>query len=205
MCTPSIPKDNSAELAAQQAAQRQAQITQGQGAIDSAFSKFDDNYFNEYNKAYTANYDPQVDEQFGIAQKNLKYNVARRGMLDSTNAIDLNDRLNNSYGQQRQQIAADAIGATNNLKNAVQGQKSQLYALNESAADPTLAASNATAAAGTIPNTPQYSVLGDLFSGLVNAGTGYAAGQSRNNPYITSGRAPGGYLPTGNGSGRVIG
>ena len=36
MCTPSIPKDNSAELAQQQAAQREGAIRQGQGAIDSA-------------------------------------------------------------------------------------------------------------------------------------------------------------------------
>jgi hypothetical protein len=203
MCTPSIPKDNSAELAQQQAAQREAAITQGQSAIDSAFKPFNDDYFNEYKTAYTANYDPQVDQQYGDAKQNLRYNVARRGMLDSQDAIHLNDNLNRSYGQQRQQIAANATGATNDLRNTVQSQKSQLYALNNSAADPTLAATNATAAAGTIPSTPQYSALGDLFSGLVNAGSGYLAGQQRTNPYMT-GTGVTGTLPGATGSGRVV-
>ena len=203
MCSPSLPKDNSAELAAQQAQQRQSQITQGQSAIDKAFSQFDEPYYQNYTNAYEANYNPQVDEQYQRGQQKLAYNEARKGMQDSTPGIYQNDLLNESYGQQRQQIAANALSATQDLRNNVQQQKGQLYALNESAADPTLAASNAAAAAGTIPSTPQYSVLGDLFSGLVNAGTGYVAGQNQNNPYITRG-ATGGSLPTGSGSGRIV-
>jgi hypothetical protein len=202
MCTPSIPTDNSAQLAAQQAAQRQQQISQGQSAIDSAFGQFDDNYFKKYGDAYVANYDPQVDQQYGDAKQKLRYNVARRGMLDSQDAIHLNDNLNRGYSEQRQQVASNAVGAQNDLRNNVAQQKSQLYALNSSAADPTLAASSAAAAAGTIPSTPQYSTLGDLFSGLVNAGSGYVAGQARNNPYIP-GSVVGGTLPS-SGSGRVV-
>jgi len=205
MCTPSIPQDNSAQLAQQQAAQRQSQITQGQQNIDQAFGQFNDDYFNNYAKTYENNYNPQVDEQFQRAQRQLNYNETRRGMQDSQDSIYHNDLLNENYGQQRQQVAANATSAENDLRNTVQNQKSQLYALNESAADPSLAASNAAAAAGTIPHTSQYSVLGDLFSGLVGAGSNYVAGQNQTNPYLRSGFSPGGSVPGGSGSGKVVG
>jgi len=205
MCTPQIPQDTSAQQAAQAAQERQAQVVQGQQNIDSAFSKFDDNYFNKYQGAYEANYNPQVDEQYQRAQQGERYNYARTGMLDSTPAIHGADLLNEKYGQQRQAVAADALSATNNLRNGVQQQKSQLYALNSSAADPTLASTQAAASAGTIPSTPQYSVLGDLFSGLVNAGANYQQGRNTNSPYFTpNAPMPGGALPSGSGSGRVV-
>src|SRR6185503_2405257 len=125
MCTPSIPQDNSAQLAQQQAAQRQSQITQGQQNIDQAFGQFNDDYFNNYAKTYENNYNPQVDEQFQRAQRQLNYNETRRGMQDSQDSIYHNDLLNENYGQQRQQVAANATSAENDLRNTVQNQKSQ--------------------------------------------------------------------------------
>lgn len=205
MCTPSIPKDTSADQAAAAAATRQANVTAGQSNIDSAFNKFDDNYFNKYQNAYTDNYNPQVDDQYGIAKTKEGYNAARKGVQDSTPAIYDADQLNKSYGLQRQQIAANGLSATNDLRNNVQTQKSNLYALNESAADPTLAAERATSTAGTIPSTPQYSVLGDLFSGLVNAGAGYVGGQNKALPAGYAAQfANGSGLPGGSGSGKVV-
>jgi hypothetical protein len=210
MCTPSIPKDTSADQAAAANATRQANITAGQGNIDSAFSKFDDGYFNKYNQSYQDNYNPRVDDQFKIAQTGERYNAARKGTLDSTPAIYANDQLNKSYGDQKQQIASNANTATDTMRNTVQQQKTSLYNLNSSAADPTLAATNATAAAGTIPSTPQYSMLGDLFGGLVNAGAGVVQGQNSYNPYFMPGQGlpgsglPGSGLPSANGSSRVV-
>lgn len=204
MCTPSIPKDNSAELAQQQAAQRESAIRAGQANIDSAFSKFDDNFFGGYRDAYVNNYNPQVDQQYGDARKDIRYDAARKGVLDSTPALFKADRLNQKYGEARQQIASDAMAAENQQRNAVNQQKSQLYALNQSAADPTLAATQAAAGAGTIPNQPQYSALGDLFAGLVNSGGAYIAGQSKAPTQPFAAYLPGGGLPGGNGSGRVV-
>lgn len=203
---PKLPQDNSAQIAQQQNDQRQAQIKEGQGNIDTAFSKFDQPYFDNYTKTYEDNYNPQVDDQYNLAKQKEKYNFARAGVLDSTPAIFGADQLNKDYGNKRQQIASDALGATNDLKNNVANQKSQLYSQNLSAADPTLAASNATASAGTLSSQPQYSALGDLFSGLVNGTNAYMAGQNRSLPpgYATA-FAPGGGIPTGSGSGRVVG
>lgn len=207
MCsTPKIPQDNSAQIAQQQNEQRQAQIKQGQGNIDTAFAKFDQPYFDQYTKTYEDNYNPQIDDQYNLAKQKEKYNFARAGVLDSTPAIFGADQLNKKYGDQRQQIASDALGATNNLKNNIASQKTQLYSLNSSAADPTLAAQNAATSAGTLSSQPQYSALGDLFGGLVNGTSAYIAGQNKNlPPGYSSAFAPGGGIPTGGGSGRVIG
>lgn len=206
MClsTPKLPEDTSAQQAQVANDQRQAKITEGQGAIDSAFTKYDDNFFNGYQKNYVDNYNPQVDEQFGRAKEKLGYNDARRGMQDSTSGIFNRDLLNDSYGKQRQQIGANGVQAAEGLRSDVASQKSNLYALNASAADPTLISERASAAAGTIPSTPQYSVLGDLFSGLVNSGAAYQAGQSKAlPPGYAAAFAPGAGLP-GSGSGRVV-
>lgn len=207
MCTPSIPKDNSAEIAQQENAQRQANIKSGQSAIDTAFSQFNDDYFNKFANDYENNYDPQVDEQYQRAQQKERYNFARNGTLNGTPAINQADLLNENYANQRQQVASDANSAVQSEKNAIAQQKSSLYALNESAADPTLATQQAAASAGTIASTPQYSVLGDLFSGLVNAGNAYYTGSQKALPanYAYAINSPSGRLPTGNGSSTVVG
>lgn len=203
MCTPSIPKDTSAQQAEQAAAKRQALVTQGQSAIDSSFAPFNDDYFANYSKAYVDNYNPQVDEQYGRAKTQVRYDAARKGVLDSTPAITSADRLNDEYGRQRQQIASNAVGAANDQRNTVQNQKTQLYALNEASANPTMAAERSAAAAGTIPNTPQYSALGDLFGGLVNSGGAYVAGANKALPPGYNNALTAG-LPTGSGSGKVV-
>lgn len=207
MCfSPSIPQDNSAAVASAQNDQRQAQITQGQGNIDSAFSQFDQPYYDKYTSTYENNYNPQVDDQYALAKQKEGYNFARAGTQDSTPAIFGADQLNKSYGQQKQAIASDALGATNDLENNVAGQKSQLYSLNSSAADPTLAAQQASASAGTLSSQPQYSALGDLFGGLVNGTSAYLAGQNKAlPPGYSSAFNPGGSVPSSTGSGRVVG
>jgi len=203
---PKIPQDNSAQIAQQQADKRQADITAGKQNIDSAFSKFDDNYFNDYGKAYVDNYNPQVDDQYNRAVLKNNYAAARAGIDNSTPAFTSNDKLNLAYGDQRRAIAANANTAVDSLKTGVANQKSQLYALNSSAADPSAAASNATAAAGTMPSTPQYSVLGDLFGSLINNGSAYIAGRNQALPpgYANVFNAGSG-LPSAGGSGRIVG
>jgi hypothetical protein len=213
---PSIPQDNSAQTgqqiaqqqqqdAQQRADTRQAAITDGQSKIDSAFSSFDKPYYDKYATAYEDNYNPQVDEQYSRAKQGEQYNYARAGVLDSTPAIHGADLLNESYGNARQTVASNAVGATDALKNNVATQKASLYSQNTAAADPEAAATNASAAVDTMPSRPQYSQLGDLFSGLVNAGAGYVKGQYATlPPGYQQQFAPGAGLPGAGGSGRVV-
>lgn len=172
------PVDNSAAIARQQETARQAQVTSGQGAIDSAFSAFNPAYYDQYTKAYTDNYNPQVDDQFAKAKQGLQYDFARRGTLNSTGAQTGFGDLIKSYGDARDQVASNALGATNTLQSQVSANKTNLYNMNASAADPTAAAANAAGSVGSLMTPATYSPLADLFGGLVNGYSSYASGQN---------------------------
>lgn len=100
MClTPSIPQDNSGQQAQQAEQQRQNNITAAQGGIDSAFSGFNDDYFNNYQKSYTNAYDPLVDQQYNDARKSVSLALARTGNLNSSYGADeLDFALNSGQG-----------------------------------------------------------------------------------------------------------
>src|SRR5690606_26044477 len=141
-----------------------------------------------------------VDRQFGDARQSMRYNLARRGVTNSTPGFDAFGDLTESYGDQRRAITSNALNATNNLRGDVERNKTDLYSINLAAVDPSQAAVQAVGRAGSISSTPDYQPLGDLFGGLV-AGTGaYMAGQQQ--------RLPSQYRPlfygTGSGSGRVV-
>lgn len=206
MCfAPSLPKDNSAEIARQQADEREAKITQGKQSIDSAFGVFDPQYYQKYQDAYTANYDPQVDKQFTEARKGLKYNLARAGTTDSTGGQKSFGDLVTSYDDARRDVASQAVDATNQLKSNVEQQKSDLYNQNSASADPSLSAISAVSRAGSLATPATYSPIGDLFSGIVNGAGAYYAGQNQALPagYKYALTTPGSTLP-GSGSGRVV-
>lgn len=180
MCFPgggSQPVDNSAAIAREQEQARKARITQGQGAIDSAFSVFDPAYYDKFGKTFTDNYNPQVDQQYGLAKQDLRYNFARQGTLNSTPAQVKFGQLLGSYGKARNEVASNAISATNDLRSRVSGNKTALYGQNINAADPSLAASGAAGSVASLQSPGAYSPLADLFTGMANAGTSYVAGR----------------------------
>lgn len=202
----SAPKDNSADVARQQATDREAKITTGKQSIDDAFGVFSPDYFSKYTKAYTDNYNPEVDRQFGVAKQGVEYDTARKGTQDSTAGQKQFADLTRDYGTQRAAIGSQAIDATNKLRSNVDAQKTNLYAQNSSSADPGLSAIQAVSSAGSLGTPAQYSPLGNLFAGTINGGANYLAGQNNRLPagYSTA-FAPGSTLPSGSGSGRVVG
>lgn len=172
MCGPKAPKDNSAEIARQQQAKRDAAITAGQGNIDSAFTGFDDNFYNKYDTDYNNYYAPQLDDQYSQAVKRLTLQLAQTGNLTgSTGATQLGD-LKKYYDTQKLAVTNQGLDATNTLRGNIDNKKSQLYADNRAAADPGNAASAAASAAQflqpTAPSSPLADVFGNFFSNLGN-------------------------------------
>lgn len=197
MCGASPPQDNSAEIARQQEQERQQRITQGQGAIDNAFAGYNDDYFDTYKKNYLDYYNPQIDEKYANAQRDLRYNAARAGILDSSGGQRLFGDLGKAYTDQRRAVESDALNATNQQRTNVETTKSDLYSQNTAAADPSLAAINAAGRAGALQTPPTYSPVGDLFSGLTNAGSAYYTGTQKalstgySNLYVPGATLPG--------------
>lgn len=192
MCfSPSIPKDNSADLAAQSEATREANIKQGQGNIDQAFTQFDDPYYQNISKSYTDYYNPQLDQQYKDALNKLTLNLGQQGILQSSEADRQIKELQQADDAQKQAVASNALNAANSAKQQVAQQKNTLYQLNNTAADPSQAASLAATAASSAVSTPTYSPLANAFAGLVNQGS---------NAFALQGNSGGGQFYSNNNS-----
>ncbi len=176
------PVDNSAAVARQQEQARNARITEGQGKIDEQFGVFDPSFFGNFQNDYLNYYNPQVDEQFADTRKNLRYDLARKGTLNSTPGQNKFADLIDAYQSRRDEVASNALSATNQLKGDVENTKSELYAQNQQSADPSLAAQSAVSRVGALSTTPTYSPLADLFSGIINTGAAYAGGRQQGLP-----------------------
>jgi hypothetical protein len=179
-------QQEAADTRAKEAA-RQARLTQGVNAINSAFSGFGDDYYNKYRQGVLDYYTPQVGDQYTKAKDKLTYDLARAGTLDSTmaatqqadldkqnklNMADIYNKADTGAANVRSRVATEKANATN-----------QLYATE----DPDVAANQATAAVRNISlDQPQLTALGDIFKtalvGGANAMTGYK-NQSLYNQY----------------------
>lgn len=196
------PVDNSAAIARQQEQERQARIAQGETAIDSAFSQFDNPFFDQYTQSFLDYYNPQADKQFGDAKQDLRYAYARRGTLNSTAASKKFGDLIGTYGDARDQIASNALASTNDLRSQINTTRNNLSVQNAASADPSAAASNAASAVGAVQTAPTYSPLANVFAGIIDSVASNQAGQQRALPAGYSQLfAPG---ATSSSSGRVV-
>lgn len=176
------PKDNSAQIARREADAREGRITEGQGRINDAFNIFDPSFFQNFQQDYLNFYNPQVDKQFGDARREVRYDAARRGTLNSQPSINKFGDLIDSYNQRREEVGSNALTATNQLRGDVENTKSDLYGLNTQSADPSLAAQSAVSRAGSLVTPPSYSPLADLFGGIINTGASYVGGRQQRLP-----------------------
>ena len=184
MCPPKPPKDNSAQIAAQQEAERQARIAQGKTSIDNAFAGFNDDFYNQYQTDYLGYYNPQLTDQYNDARKRLTLQLAKTGNLTSSaGATQMADLLKH-YNTQQTAITNNALSAVQGLQGNIDARKSQLYADNSAAADPGNAASLAASAAQSLqpglPTSPLANTFADFFNNLGNATALYNNGRYYN-------------------------
>lgn len=170
MCTPSQKEDKTAKKAKLEEEKRQGRIKQGINNIDLAFEDFNDGYFRNYKNDFQNYYLPQLDEQYGDAKKGMTFNLARSGNLKASTAGDQFGKAEGKYLNARTDIANKALDAANVLRGRIEDQKSNLYALNASSADPGMAISRASAAQSMLSQPQGYSPLGDVFASLLNSG-----------------------------------
>ena len=180
MCSSSPPRDNSAAIARQQEAERQARIQEGQVKIDEQFTGFNDDFYNNYQTTYNDYYYPQLDDQYGDARKRLTLQLAKTGNLTSSAGANQMGDLQEYYNNQRTGITNQGLNAVNDLRANIDSTKTQLYNDNRSAADPGSAAAAAASAASNLqpgrPDSPLANVFASFFQSAGAAGSGYNAG-----------------------------
>lgn len=164
----STPKDNSAEIARAEEAARQEKIKQGTSAIDSAFTGFNDDFYNNYQTQYSDYYNPQLNDQYGDATKKLTLQLARTGNLTGSTGAEQLAKLQQYYDTQKTAMTNQAITAANTLRGNVDTKKSQLYQDNRASADPGNASSAAAAAAQYLQPSAPTTPLADMFTDFLN-------------------------------------
>lgn len=164
------------KLDAQKEQERQGRINTNVGNIRSAFDQFDDNFFSARQKEYSDYYNPQVDDQFEESRKKLEFELAKRGLIDSSVAADKFGKLNEKLGESRQNIADRALSRGNEIRSNVEGNRANLISQAEAGAG--LETINSSLS-GVLPGltAPQtFDPLNDLFADVA---FGTAAGAAR--------------------------
>jgi len=184
MCFPSasVPSNDSAEKAAQQAREdennRQANLASGNQAINGAFSGYDNNYYGGLAKKYSNYYTPQLENQYSNATQNALFNAARAGIVDSSAAAKTNADLARSHGEQQQSIQSGAQSYANQARSQIGSQRSALQ--NQ------LMASGGNVDVGNLtqvqaPTLPTLTPLGDLFTNTAGVVSNQARVQALQN------------------------
>jgi hypothetical protein len=167
-----MPSDNSAEIARKQAMARETRVNEGRGAIDQAFTQFDDPYFAKQQQQFSDYYMPQLESQYKDARRGLTLDLARSGNLNSGSGARSLANLQGAYTDQRARQADEAMNYANQRRSDVEGERSKLYQYNLSAADPSAVGSAVQAGVGALDVQPSFSPLGAMFQDFAsNANT----------------------------------
>ena len=148
---------------------RQNRVWAGQGQIDTAFGNFNDQYFDEYKDKYTGYYTPQIDEQFGQAKTNLGYDLASKGLTQSSIGAKLFGDLQKKYDDTKLQVAGQAQDSARTVRGGMETSRNDLYALNNSSADPAAISNRALASASALTAPVAFQPLGDVFGAALGA------------------------------------
>lgn len=148
---------------------RQERIRQGTASINSQFdSTFTPGFFTDRRAKFVAYAEPQLEKQYGNAQKELTYSLARNGLLDSSVRADQTGELVRQYDIQKQQVASQAIDEETKARNAVEGARGDLLLQLQATADANGAAQGAINRSAALTQESAYQPIGDLFGTFVD-------------------------------------
>jgi hypothetical protein len=163
--------------------ERQARIRAGTQRVNSIFdSQFTDDYFNKRQQSFLDYASPQLEDQYGDAQKELTFALARGGNLNSSVRADKAGELQQKYDLNKQQIADQALSYGTEARNAVEDARANLIATLNATGDAQGAANSAISRASVLSKPQAYSPLTQLFADFT-AGLGTQAALEKANYY----------------------
>lgn len=169
MCGPKTPKDNSAEIAAQQERERQARVSAGTQRIGEIFGGFNDDYYTKYVDDYKNYYLPQVDDQYADALKQIKYSPSGGSTSSSAYAGKLAD-LEEARQRAITQIGSQGQATAQDYRGQVESSRQNLISQLNAGSSVESVAGMASNQAKTLSATPVYSPLADLFGKFMTTG-----------------------------------
>ena len=157
-----------AERAQREETARQARIKQGTAAIDSTFGTFDDNFFNTFAGNVERAQLPQVNQDYARTQGQLGFNLAGRGLLNSSVRDQREASLAEELTKTKRNIADAGLSQANKLRMDVEDARGRSYNQLLQSADPGQATATATREASSLskpsPIGPTGSFFGDWSS-----------------------------------------
>lgn len=160
---------NSAQNAAQQAEQqRQYQIGQTTNQINAAYdAPARTKQYDDFLSAVRQNYTDDATRQKGVADRGLKFSMARSGLNGGSADVDARRTSGEEFQRGILQAEDKAQGALGDLKGADEQSRLQLIQMAQSGLDATTAAQRANAAisagAQTSLSNAKANGLGDIF------------------------------------------
>lgn len=143
---------------------RQERIRAGTGKIDETFaSSFTPETFDARRKAYIDYATPQLQDQFGKAQKELVFALDRGGNLDSSVRGEKTAELAKMFNVQNQKVRDDALSQETEFRNNVEGARTDLIRTLTATGDDAGAVNSAINRATVLSKPAAYSPLADMF------------------------------------------
>ena len=167
-----------AERAREQEEARQAEIRRGRQNIDQTFSQFDDNFFAGQRQAFKDFALPQLDQQFGDASKELSFDLARSGLLNSSVRGEQGGRLQRLYDQNMQQVTNEALSREQQQRTSIEDARANLLSMLQTTGDAQGATNQALSRAAVLSQPQPFSPMGQLFQDFT-AGLGTQAAMER--------------------------
>jgi hypothetical protein len=168
------------ETAAEQAANtRQGYITDETNNINNQFdSTFTPDFYNNYAKSLTDYWRPDIDQQYGDAQKQINYDFATTQPGGGSAGAYALGRLKQADDNAVLTANDNAQSQAKQLQGSVEARRSSLLGELNSSTDPNAVGATVAPSIGSIPVTPAYSPVGDIFSNIT--GQFAVAQQARN-------------------------
>lgn len=144
--------------------ERKQAINRGQQLIDAQFAGFDDNFYDQRAQDYEDFAAPQLGQQFTRTGNSLTYDLARRGIRNSTVAGQKRSALELENAQQLRNVADTGMAQANELRQTVEGQRSNLVSQLNASADPGQAGAAALRTAQAYQKPTSFAPIGDMFA-----------------------------------------
>ncbi len=162
---------------------RQEQVRQGTSQINNTFdSQFNDGFFDNRRKAFMDYATPQLEDQYGDAQKQLTFALDRNGTLNSSVRGEKAAELQKKYDLNKQQIGDQALASETDARNAVEDARSNLLVSLNASGDAQGASNSALTRAATLSKPAAFSPLASLFGDFTST-LGTQAALERANAY----------------------
>lgn len=147
---------------------RQANLVSNTDAINNGFdTQFGDgSVYNQYAKDLMGYWQPDIDQQYSDASRQLNYTFADAQPGGGSAPAEAFGRLKQAYDKANLTATDNAQTQANQLKTNVEGQRSALLAGVSGDTAPGATVANVTNTIGSIPLAPTYSPIGDIFSNL---------------------------------------